>query len=279
MNESLRIGMAQMRVTPGQPRINLLHAQSYIEKAALAKCDVVVLPECLDIGWGDLRARELAEPLQGTSFQMLALAAQQHGIHVVAGLVERDGEHLYNSAVFIDDQGGLLLHHRKIHELAVAGGIYSIGDRLAVARSKLGIVGISICADNAPESLAIGHVLARMGAQIILSPCAWAVAPDHDNHIEPYGELWRRSYGKLADLYDLPVVGVSNVGRIENGAWKDWKVIGCSLAMRGDGSIAMQGEYGSDAENLYISEVPLRKIVPLGDAVINDISQRGHRDF
>ena len=34
-----------------------------------------------------------------------------------------------------------------------------------------------------------GHALGRMGARLLLSPCAWAVDADHDNAREPYGEL------------------------------------------------------------------------------------------
>ena len=91
-----------------------------------------------------------------------------------------------------------------------------------------------------PECLAIGHVLARMGAQIILSPSAWAVAPEYDNAVDPCGNLWIGAYRQLAELYDLPVVGASSVGRLEGGASHNWKVIGCSLAMRGDGTVAVQ---------------------------------------
>ena len=37
-----------------------------------------------------------------------------------------------------------------------------------------------MAADNFPDSLVLGHSLARMGAQILLSPSAWAVPADHD---------------------------------------------------------------------------------------------------
>jgi hypothetical protein len=47
-----------------------------------------------------------------------------------------------------------------------------VGDRLGVAETELGTVGLATCADNFGSSLAIGHVLARMGAQVILSPSA-----------------------------------------------------------------------------------------------------------
>ena len=100
---------------------------------------------------------------------------------VAAGLVERAGDRLYNAAVLIAPAGEILLHHRKINELDIALDLYSVGDRLGVVETELGTLGLAICADNFGSSLAIAHVLARMGAQVILSPSAWAVDADHDN--------------------------------------------------------------------------------------------------
>lgn len=56
-----------------------------------------------------------------------------------------------------------------------------------------------------------------MGAQIILSPCAWAVPPDHDNVIEPYGQLWLDNYSPVARDFKMWIAGTSNVGVITGG--------------------------------------------------------------
>jgi predicted amidohydrolase len=248
-----------MLVEPGQPERNLARAAQRIGEAARAGCDAIVLPECLDIGWGDGRARTLAQPIPGAHSAALAQAAREHRIMVVAGLVERAGDRLYNAAVLIDKRGELLLLHRKINELqGVTGGLYATGDRLGVARTRHGVIGVAICADNAPESLAIGDVLARMGAQILLSPSAWAVPPDHDHATTPYGALWRQAYGELGARHGLPVVGVSGVGRLQDGAWSGWKVIGASLAMAGDGKVVAQGDCGDCADELRVARMALR---------------------
>ena len=255
----VRIGMAQMRVEPGRPEANLRRATDCIARAADQGCHAVVLPECLDFGWGDPSALASAQPIPGAHAQVLSAAAQAQRILVVAGLVERAGDRLHNAAVLIDLDGTLRLLHRKLNELQeVTQGIYTVGDRLGVAGTSIGLVGISICADNTPESLEIGHVLARMGAQFILSPCAWAVPPGHDNGSEPYGSLWRGRYGELARRHGLPVVGVSSVGRIQAGPWNGWPVIGASLAMGGDGKVAAQGPYGENAEALTVFELSPR---------------------
>ncbi len=169
---SYQIGMAQILVEGGCPHANLDRAVDAIRGAAAQGCRLVVLPECLDLGWTHPSARELAQPIPGPHTERLAVAARQHAVFVVAGLVERSGNRLYNSAVLLDPGGQIVLHHRKINELNIALDLYSVGDRVGVAETELGTLGLTICADNFGSSLAIGHVLARMGAQMILSPSA-----------------------------------------------------------------------------------------------------------
>jgi hypothetical protein len=89
-----------------------------------------------------------------------------------------------------------------------------LGDRLGVVESELGTLGPAICADDFGSSMAVGHVLARMGAQVVLSPSAWAVDADHDEAVALYGQLWRDSYNELARLYDVTMSCVRNVGWI-----------------------------------------------------------------
>jgi predicted amidohydrolase len=269
--------MAQVLVEGGRPGTNLDRAVDAIGRGAARGCQLVVLPECLDLGWTDPSARDLAQPIPGPHAERLRQAACGHRIHVAAGLVERAGDRLYNAAVLIDPEGKTLLHHRKVNELDIALGLYAVGDRLGVAETELGTLGLSICADNFGSSLAIGHVLARMGAQAILSPSAWAVDGGHDNAREPYGQLWRDSYTELARLYDLTVIGVSNVGRITGGPWKGRKCIGCSLAVGPGGEILAQGPYGEDAEAVVEVEVRPQPPVARGTDFAAALRGRGYQ--
>ncbi len=199
-----------------------------------------------------------------------------HQVNVAAGLVERAGDRLYNAAILFGPGGEMLLHHRKINELDIALDLYAVGDRLGVAQTELGTLGLAICADHFGSSLAVGHVLARMGAQLILSPSAWAVDAGHDNAREPYGQLWRESYSELARLYDLTVIGVSNVGWITGGPWRGRKGIGCSLAVGPAGAILAQGPYGEQAEAVVCLEVRPRPPVARGTDFAAVLRARGY---
>jgi predicted amidohydrolase len=268
--------MAQILVEASRPDANLARAEAAIGRAASEGCRLVVLPECLDLGWTDPSARQLAQPIPGPHTDRMARAASADCIFVAAGLVERAGDRIYNAAIVIDPDGNILLHHRKINELDIALDLYSVGDRLGVATTELGTLGLAICADNFGSSLAIGHVLARMGAQVVLSPSAWAVDAGHDNEREPYGGLWLEAYRDLARLYEVTVLGVSNVGRITAGPWAGRKAIGCSLAVGPGGAVLARGPYGEAAEALVVVRVEPRSSIGQGTQIAPALVARGY---
>ena len=182
-----------------------------------------------------------------------------------------------NAAVLIAPDGEIRLKHRKINILDIAQDLYATGDRLSVVRTPLGTIGVNICADNFPDSLCLGHAIARMGAEVLLSPSAWAVPADHDPADEPYGGLWKESYTTLAKLYEMPVVGVSNVGRLTAGPWKGRKCIGCSLAVGGDGQILAEAPYGETAECLTVIEIELTPRRATGTAIAEMLRRKGYQ--
>jgi predicted amidohydrolase len=179
--------------------------------------------------------------------------------------------------VLIAPDGRILLKHRKINVLDIAQDLYSTGDRLAVARTAWGVIGVNVCADNFPDSLCLGHALARMGAEVLLSPSAWAVPADHDQAAQPYGQLWRTSYTTLTRLYEMPVVGVSNVGRLATGPWQGRKCIGCSLAVGGDGQILAEAPYGEQAECLMVAQIELTPRRVTGTGIAEMLRRKGYQ--
>jgi predicted amidohydrolase len=275
-NRTVKIGMGQMLVEAARVEANLRRAREMIDRAADARCEIVVLPECMDVGWAAAEAVDLAQPVPGAVSDMLCQAARVRGIYVASGLTERAGERVYNSAVLIDPTGQIILRHRKINELDVGRAVYSLGESLGVARTALGTIGLNICADNFAESIVLAHAQARMGARLLLSPSAWAVDAGHDNAADPYGPFWLRPYQHVAKLYRMPVVGVSNVGWMTSGGWRGRKCIGCSLAVGADGGVLAQGPYGVDAEALVVVDVEVAPPVGVGTDIADALAGRGY---
>jgi predicted amidohydrolase len=263
---SFKLAIAQMPVIGGRKEENLRCASQYIAESADAGAGVVLLPEALDCGWCHESARADAGAIpDGDTCLRLREAARTHRIHVCAGLVERAGDRLFNSAVLISPDGEVLLHHRKLNELAIAHHLYAQGDRLAVAHTPLGAFGLMICADGFARGQMVSRTLGLMGAQIILSPCAWAVPPDHDNTRTPYGRLWLENYRPVAKDFQMWIAGASNVGWITGGGWSGHQCIGSSLVINPAGEAVLRGPYGVDATAWLSADVTIAPRPARGD--------------
>ena len=254
--KTFKLAVVQMQVTGGDKAGNLARASRLVGEAAAAGAVVAVLPEMLDVGWTHGACREAADPIpDGDACLRLREAARRHGLFVCAGLGERDAGQVYNAAVLIDPQGAVILHHRKLNELEIGQGCYAQGDRLAVAHTPLGTFGLMICADAFARGQIVSRSLGLMGAQVILSPSAWAVPAEHDQIHDPYGQLWLDNYRPVARDFRLWIVGVSNVGRITDGPWKGRRCIGCSLIVDPSGQPILQGPYGESAEAVLTANI------------------------
>src|SRR3954470_451459 len=122
-----------------------------------------------------------------------------------------------------------------------------------------------ICSDAFARNQVVSRTLGLLGADIILSPCAWAVAADHDNTSEPYGQLWLDNYCPVARDFRLWIAGCSNVGWLPAGPWKGRKCIGCSLIVGPDGKQVAMASYGTDAEEICSVDIKLSPRLARGD--------------
>lgn len=150
---------------------HLAHWAPVVAEAAAGQCDLLLLPEFTNAcGRSDWAAA--AEPVPGgESFAQLSAWARQHGMWIAAGLVEADGEVVYNTCALIDRDGALAGKYRKIHPYwpEEPMGI-SPGDEIPVFATELGTIGMMICYDSWwPET---ARLLALKGAELILFPNA-----------------------------------------------------------------------------------------------------------
>jgi predicted amidohydrolase len=260
--------MVQMLVEGGRQAANLDRALRRIAEAARNEAQIIILPEAMNLGWTHPSATEQAEAIpEGRSCLQLRDAAARHQVYLCAGLVEHDetSDQVFNSAVLIGPRGQVLLVHRKLNELQIGHAYYAQGDRLGVAHTPLGTIGVMICADAFARGQVISRTLGWMGADLILSPSAWAVTADHDNAQQPYGQLWLDNYGPVARDFRIWIAGVSNVGPISAGPWTQRNCIGCSLLVGPDGRQVLMGPYGVGAEALLFADIELARRPARGD--------------
>lgn len=93
---------------------------------------------------------ESAIDLPGPEATRLGEIARDNGIHLVVGIIERDGGTLYCTAVTYDPSGKLISKHRKLMPTALERLVWGFGDgsTIGVAETALGRIGTVICWEN-----------------------------------------------------------------------------------------------------------------------------------
>jgi nitrilase len=94
------------------------------------------------------RYAEAAIDLPGPALDTIAEAAA--GVHLVAGVIERDQGTLYCSVIFLDPEGQLLGVHRKLMPTGSERLIWGFGDgsTMPVVETTVGRIGAAICWEN-----------------------------------------------------------------------------------------------------------------------------------
>jgi predicted amidohydrolase len=260
MMKKLKIALGQLLIEGGEPERNIERAEELIFKANQEKCDMILLPECLDYGWTHPSSIKHAKTIPGKFSDQFSIFAKKYKIFVCLGLTEKDPnlKKNYNTAILIDDLGKIILKYQKINILEEAFDFYSPGKKLEVIETKFGNIGINICSDNYKDAIDIGLVLGRMGADIILSPSSWTV----DYHIteddDPYKNKWIEQFITLSKIFNIPVISTTSVGYIVGGPYEGKKMIGCSLATDINGLIT-KGDFNEFASDLKVIEIDICK--------------------
>ncbi len=146
-----------------------------IAEAARQKADLVVLGETVTYyGLGKTYA-EVAESVPGPSTAYFGQLAKQHNLYIVAGLVERAGHLIYNTAVLLGPDGRLVGKYRKVTlpRSEIDGGV-APGHDYPVFDTRFGKVGLMVCYDGFfPE---VARQLSNRGAEVIAWP-VWGCNP------------------------------------------------------------------------------------------------------
>jgi 5-aminopentanamidase len=165
----VRVGFCQFEAVFGDVRRNIAAVE---ESISAVDADLIVLPELFNTGYQFVsreEAYDLAEeiPAGRTTKHLIDIAAAKN-MHIVAGLAERAGKQIFNSAVLVDPSGVVSVY-RKSHLFDEETLWFSPGDTgFAVHDIGKARIGLMVCFDWLfPES---ARTLALKGAQIICHP-------------------------------------------------------------------------------------------------------------
>jgi len=213
----VRLGAVYLKPKDSTPEKNLDLWCEQVDAAGKLHLDAVCLGEAiLEVGTRK-NVRDLAEPVPGPTTEKLAAAARRNRLWVVAGVAERDGERVYNTAVLLDREGRLAGKYRKTHlpREEWMKGIMP-GSDYPVFQTDFGPVAIQICYDwffpEVAEAFALG------GAQVLFAPTWGTTFADQDGRAE--GETVFRVRARdnglvlVACVYDGSSLVIDPLGRV-----------------------------------------------------------------
>jgi predicted amidohydrolase len=185
------IACIQMEAVVGKKEQNVRRSLELIEQAAAQGARLIVLPELCNSGYvfeSRAEAFALAENVpNGPTCTAWADIARRHGLHIVAGVNERDRQVLYNAAVVIGPSGHVGTF-RKVHLWDAENLFFEPGNLgFPVFKTPLGRIGTFICYDGwFPESY---RLCALQGADIVCIPTNWVPIPGQDDRREAMANI------------------------------------------------------------------------------------------
>lgn len=158
----------------------------------------------------------IAETVPGPFTESLSQIAAQHKVHICSGVVEKEGNKLFNTAVLIGPKGQILLKYRKTSLTTVDERSFQPGIGPTVVDTDLGRIGILICKDS--QDLDVVTAIARQNPQLILVPSYGLAKSDYfrkleiDCMVDECIDEWRLRMQALAKVCHAFVLRADHVG-------------------------------------------------------------------
>ena len=243
-----------MKVALGIPRQSLrwtldetLSAVEAITGTAAAEgADLVLFPE-LAITPGDntddpRHDLPLGQPIPGKVTDCLASAARVHTVHLGIGMLERDGDSLYDAAVLFRPAGDIELKYRRIqpqwHGRNADPQVYRQGDEVLIASTALGRFCFAICGDLFDDGIVAR--IRESAPDYVLWPIARNFSDGSFNQ-----ERWDREE-EPAYVAAAASTGATTlmVNRLVDPASSDYPGFGGALVVSGKGAVVARWPLG-----------------------------------
>jgi len=173
--DTVRVAGIVLKWLRTEKKANYERAAAMIRRAAAKGAKIVCTTECFLDGYAikdktiPLETyRALGEQIPaGPYCRRLAALADELDIFLIAGMLEADGQHRYNTAILVDPEGRLVGKYRK-QQLGHESVRNVPGDRSPTFETPYGRVGLMICADRRYPDLV--ERLCNNGADFLICP-------------------------------------------------------------------------------------------------------------
>jgi predicted amidohydrolase len=213
---NIKVAMAQIFCLYGDRAGNFVRIENAVREAKAGEADIICFPETVILGWVNCDAHEMACPIPGEDSVRFCELAKKYEIYLCAGLAEKDGTKLYDSAVLIDKRGRILLKHRKINILTeLMSPPYTPGKEVNVVETEFGKIGLLICADTHENGI-LGR-MAQLKPDLLLVPYGYA---EQEKNWPEHGKELERVVNETGRKTGAVVIGTNLIGEITKGPWK-----------------------------------------------------------
>lgn len=196
----MRVGLVQYNPVWEDKKTNEEKIELILHETEQA--NILIFPEMSLTGF-TMNSEEFAEGIQGESFRFFAQLAVKKNADVIAGIIEKSKNKIYNTAIHINHKGKLEKLYRKIHPFSYSteDENYNAGSRPAISKIKRWNLGLSICYDlRFPE---LFRKYGKRRVHFIVNIANWP-----DTRIEH----WRTLLKARAIENQCYVVGVNRIG-------------------------------------------------------------------
>lgn len=246
----LRVACAQMEPKIGDKERNVAHTLELIGQAGKAGANLIVLPELCNTGYvfeTREEASALAESIpEGPTTAAWMMAAARHNMVIVAGITERDGDSLYNSAAIVGPQG-YIGRYRKNHLWGAENLFFEPGDLgMPIFRIGAGRIACAICYDIwFPETF---RLAALQGADLLCVATNWVPMPQQPSHLPMMANILAMGGAHSNSMF---VAAADRIG-VERGQ----PFLGSSLIVSHTG-FPLAGPASVDREELLVADMNL----------------------
>ena len=169
----LTISLAQLAFQFADVEANFEYVEKWIEEAAARGSDLILLPELWASGYDLENWVRYASPLGEGAFKRVSTLARNYQISIGCSLLEAKDGNAYNTFALYGSDGETWGVYRKIHRfrLLQEEKWLKAGDRLVLAQTPWGRVGLSICYDLRFPEMFRPYFEAR--ARLILIVAEW----------------------------------------------------------------------------------------------------------
>ena len=189
-NKSIRILMLHHAFKYDNVSHNVESLEALVLRALQLEPDILVMPELAVSGYEFYKeiGKEWIKNNVPAIVEKFSRLARDNKVAIILSCprYNADRDRYYNTAIFIDEQGQILGEHYKINVLPGSEGWSSPGFEVKPIGWNGYKIGLLICSDAYTENIA--RELASQGADVLISPAAWAPGMH-----EPNGEWEQRS--------------------------------------------------------------------------------------